>query len=581
MEAENKSGKQAKKEVKFIFVTGGVVSSLGKGIAAASLGRLLKARGYKVAVLKFDPYINVDPGTMSPYQHGEVYVTEDGAETDLDLGHYERFIDINLTKYSSVTTGKIYWSVLQKERAGEYLGATVQVIPHITDEIKDRLHALARESQADIIIVEIGGTVGDIESQPFLEAIRQMSRDVGSKNVCYLHLTLLPYLPKSGELKTKPTQHSVKELREIGIQPDVIMCRTAEPVPDEIKAKIALFCSVNPENVVQNVDSDSIYGIPLTLEKEGLADLVIKRLGLDDERPIDLDEWKGLVKREAALKRSIRIALVGKYVSLHDAYLSVVEALRHAGIANDVSVDVDWVDSSMTDDDRCIDDMSNDEAYEYMKARLAGADGVIVPGGFGTRGIKGMLATARYAREEDVPYFGICLGMQIAAVEYARNVLEIEDARSAEWQNSAGPKIIDYMPDQVGSHGTGGSMRLGVYPCKISEAGIAREAYGEEIIYERHRHRLEFNNEFRDAFVGAMGACKKSRDNDDCRKNCGGLLFSGVSPNQLLVEMIENPSCKWFVGVQFHPEMKSRPTRPHPLFNSFIAQCASAGNARK
>lgn len=538
-------------DVKYIFVTGGVVSSLGKGIAAASLGRLLKARGYKVAVLKFDPYINVDPGTMSPYQHGEVFVTDDGAETDLDLGHYERFIDINLTKHSSVTTGKIYWSVLTKERNGEYLGATVQVIPHITDEIKQRLKILSRETGADIVIVEIGGTVGDIESQPFLEAIRQMSGDAGYDNVCYMHLTLLPYLPKSGEIKTKPTQHSVKQLREIGIQPDIIMCRTAEPIPDEIKDKIALFCSVRPGNVVQNVDSDTIYSIPLTLEREGLANLVMRRLGLEG-READLSEWSALVKRERGLSDTVRIGLVGKYVSLKDAYLSVVEALRHAGISNDVKVDIKWIDSAGDSEN-----MSCEDLYRYMSGELEGMDGVIVPGGFGRRAIEGMIAAARYARENDMPYFGICLGMQVALIEYARNVLGLDGASSTEIDPESAHKVIDYMPDQLNSKNTGGSMRLGVYPCKLAEDGIARRAYGDEIIYERHRHRLEFNNEFRELF--AEGA--------------NPLCFAGLSPDERLVEIIENPSNAWFVGVQFHPELKSRPTRPHPLFKDFIAHC--------
>ncbi len=545
-------------QAKYIFVTGGVVSSLGKGIAAASLGRLLKARGYKVAILKFDPYINVDPGTMSPYQHGEVFVTDDGAETDLDLGHYERFIDINLTKHSSVTTGKIYWSVLTKERNGEYLGATVQVIPHITDEIKERLRILAKETGADIVIVEIGGTVGDIESQPFLEAIRQMSTQVGYENVCYLHLTLLPFLAKSGEIKTKPTQHSVKELREIGIQPDVIMCRTAEPVPDEIKDKIALFCSVRPGNVVQNVDSDSIYSIPLTLEKEGLAELVMKRLGLESREP-DLEEWKRLVEKEQNLCGEVKIGLVGKYVALKDAYLSVAEALRHAGIANDVRINIKWIDSSAGEGCDCTD---RDAVYKYMSEQLADVDGVIVPGGFGKRATEGMIAAARYAREKDIPYFGICLGMQIAIIEYARNVLGMDDATSTELNPDSLHKVIDYMPDQLNSKNTGGSMRLGVYPCKLAADSIARRAYGDEIIYERHRHRLEFNNEFRERFSD----------------NASPIHFAGLSPDERLVEIIENPSNSWFLGVQFHPELKSRPTRPHPLFKDFIKICNIKNN---
>lgn len=551
-------------DVKYIFVTGGVVSSLGKGIAAASLGRLLKARGYKVAVLKFDPYINIDPGTMSPYQHGEVFVTDDGAETDLDLGHYERFIDINLTKHSSITTGKIYWSVLTKERSGEYLGATVQVIPHITDEIKERLKILATETGADIVIVEIGGTVGDIESLPFLEAIRQMSSEAGYDNVCYMHLTLLPYLPKSGEIKTKPTQHSVKQLREIGIQPDIIMCRTAEEVPNEIKDKIALFCSVRPGNVVQNVDSDTIYSIPLTLEKEGLANLVMKRLGLE-ERSVDLSEWTALVDRERGLKDTVKIGLVGKYVSLKDAYLSVAEALKHAGISNDVKVEIKWIDSSGGSDE-----LSREQLYEYIKSELQGMDGVIVPGGFGRRAIEGMIATARYARETGLPYFGICLGMQVAIIEYARNVLGLKDASSTEIQADSPDRVIDYMPDQLNSKNTGGSMRLGVYPCKLGGEGIAREAYGEEIVYERHRHRLEFNNKYREMFA--------TFTSPEVRQS---LQFAGLSPDERLVEIVENPNHPWFVGVQFHPELKSRPTRPHPLFKSFILHCKENKNCKE
>lgn len=534
-------------DVKYIFVTGGVVSSLGKGIAAASLGRLLKARGYKVAVLKFDPYINVDPGTMSPYQHGEVFVTEDGAETDLDLGHYERFIDINLTKHSSVTTGKIYWSVLTKERRGDYLGATIQVIPHITNEIKDRLRLLASETQADIVIVEIGGTVGDIESQPFLEAIRQMKYDAGFENVLYMHLTLLPYLNKSGEIKTKPTQHSVKELREIGIQPDIIMCRTEESIPREIKDKIALFCSVRPNNVVQNVDSDTIYSIPLTLEKEGLASMVCAELGLEDRTP-DLTEWTRIVEKERNLSREVNIGLVGKYVSLKDAYLSVVEALKHAGIEHDVKVNIKWIDSEQGDD-------SEEEAYEAMAKELAGLDGILIPGGFGKRGIEGKIAACRYAREHNIPYFGICLGMQIAVIEFARNVMGWKDANSVEFNADSQYPVIDFLPDQIESRNKGASMRLGVYPCKLVGNSFVKDAYGDEVIYERHRHRLEFNSKFRNEYVQA------------------GLKITGVSPDDRLVEAVENHNCRWFVGVQYHPEFKSRPTRPHPLFLGFVKAC--------
>ncbi|MDO4799030.1 MAG: CTP synthase [Bacillota bacterium] len=525
---------------KYIFVSGGVVSSLGKGITAASLGRLLKARGYTVGVLKFDPYINVDPGTMSPYQHGEVFVTDDGAETDLDLGHYERFIDINLSKHSSVTTGKIYWSVLTKERRGDYLGATIQVIPHITNEIKERLKVLAQETAADIVITEIGGTVGDIESLPFLEAIRQMKYDVGEENVMYIHLTLLPYLPKSGEIKTKPTQHSVKELREIGIQPDLIVCRSSEAIPDEIKEKIALFCSVKPQNVIQNVDAETLYSIPLYLEQEGLASKVCKHFGIEDRKP-DLDEWMQIVEREKAITKSVRIALVGKYVELKDAYLSVVEALKHAGIANDVAVDIEWINSEV---------LSQDQAV--LSRVFEGIQGIIVPGGFGYRGVEGKIAAARYARENKIPYFGICLGMQIAVIEYARNVLQLPSANSREFDEGSPYKVIDFMPNQINLEDKGGTMRLGTFPCKLEENSKAFEAYGSAVIYERHRHRLEFNNKFRPEFLES------------------GLKLSGLSPDDRLVEIVEIPDHPWFVGVQFHPELKSRPTRPHPLFTKFV-----------
>lgn len=537
---------------KYIFVTGGVVSSLGKGITAASLGRLLKSRGYSIAVLKFDPYINVDPGTMSPYQHGEVFVTDDGAETDLDLGHYERFIDINLTKNSSITTGKIYWSVLTKERRGDYLGATIQVIPHITNEIKDRLKILADESAADIVITEIGGTVGDIESQPFLEAIRQVKYDYGEENVMYIHLTLLPYLSKSGEIKTKPTQHSVRELREIGIQPDIIVCRTTESVPNEIKEKIALFCSVRPEEVITNVDSDSLYSIPLTLEKEGLPEKVCSHFGLENRAP-DLSQWETLVKREKERTDIVKIGLVGKYVELRDAYLSVAEAIKHAAIHHGVIAEIKWIDSEFIGHDTTADNLQPQEIYNRMADQLQGLDAVIVPGGFGSRGISGMYMAAKYARKNDLPYFGICLGMQTAAVEFARNVLGIEDANSHEFSPESKNKIIDLMESQEDIENKGGSMRLGQYPCKIKEGSLARRAYGEDNIFERHRHRLEFSTKYMEDFKKA------------------GIDFTGLSPDGSLVEIIENKNCKWFVGVQFHPELKSRPTRPHPLFKGFIA----------
>lgn len=523
---------------KYIFVTGGVVSSLGKGITAASLGQLLKARGHKVTIQKFDPYINVDPGTMSPYQHGEVFVTDDGAETDLDLGHYERFVDINLSKTSSVTTGKIYWSVLTKERRGDYLGATIQVIPHITNEIKDRLTRSAKETSAEFVITEIGGTVGDIESLPFLEAIRQMKYDVGAENVMYIHLTLLPYLAKSGEIKTKPTQHSVKELREIGIQPDLIVCRTEKEISDEMKDKIGLFCSVSAKNVIQNLDAETLYSVPLSLEAEGMADKVCEFFKLPIVKP-DLTEWKRIVDIEKGLKQSVKIALVGKYVELRDAYLSVAEALKHAGIANGVIVEIDWIHSEK---------LEQGNANEV----LAGCDGILVPGGFGFRGVEGKILATRYAREKSIPFFGICLGMQMAVVEYARHILGYSDAHSSELDGLSQNPVIDLMPEQHDVEDKGGTMRLGLYPCKLRSGTLAHKAYGEELIYERHRHRYEFNNAYRDQFVN------------------NGFIFSGLSPDERLVEIIEVPNHPWFLAVQFHPEFKSRPTNPHPLFRDFI-----------
>lgn len=527
---------------KFIFVTGGVVSSLGKGITAASLGQLLKARGLKVSIQKFDPYINKDPGTMSPYQHGEVYVTEDGAETDLDLGHYERFIDINLNQNSSVTTGKIYWSVITKERRGDYLGATVQVIPHITNEIKERALRVARDANPDVVITEIGGTVGDIESLPFLEAIRQMQFDLGKENVLYIHLTLLPYLGKSGELKTKPTQHSVKELREIGIQPDIIVARTEKPISNDTKAKIGLFCNIKAEDVIANMDADSIYEVPLMLEAEGLAEKVCSKLSLKCGKP-DLRQWTDLVETEKSLTQNVRIALVGKYVELRDAYLSVAEALKHAGLANRVNVEIDWISS---------EDVTSDNAAEI----LGEADGILVPGGFGDRGIEGKIEAIRYARENKIPFFGICLGMQMAVVEFCRNVLGLTDAHSSELNPESTNHVIDLMLDQVDVEDMGGTMRLGVYPCKIAAGSKAYEAYGEELIYERHRHRYEFNNHYRESVQKA------------------GLLISGLSPDERLVEIVEIPNHPWFIAGQFHPEFKSRPTNAHPLFRSFVKAAA-------
>ncbi len=523
---------------KYVFVTGGVVSSLGKGITAASLGRLLKSRGLNVTIQKFDPYINIDPGTMSPYQHGEVFVTEDGAETDLDLGHYERFVDINLGKHSSVTTGKIYWSVLNKERRGDYLGATVQVIPHITNAIKDRAYKVGKESNVDVVITEIGGTVGDIESLPFLEAIRQVKYDAGEDNVMYIHVTLVPYLAKSGELKTKPTQHSVKELRSIGIQPDLLVCRSERPISEDMKKKIGLFCNVKPDHVIQNLDAETLYSIPLMLKDEGLDQLVVDKLKLD-AKDHDLTNWIEIVEKEKHLQKTVKIALVGKYVELQDAYISVAESLKHAGIHNDAKIDIDWINA---------EDVTNENADEILKS----ADGILVPGGFGDRGVEGKIAAAKYARENKVPFFGICLGMQLSVVDFARNVVGLDGAHSSELNPETKYPVIALMEDQEDIEDMGGTMRLGVYPCKIYKDTKAYEAYGEELIYERHRHRFEFNNEYRDVLTKA------------------GLIISGISPDERLVEIVEHKDHPWFVAGQFHPEFKSRPTRPHPLFREFI-----------
>jgi len=531
--------KQEEKMPKYIFVTGGVVSSLGKGITAASLGRLLKARGLKVTLQKFDPYLNVDPGTMSPYQHGEVYVTDDGAETDLDLGHYERIVDIDLTKYSSITSGKVYWSVLNKERRGDYLGGTVQVIPHITNEIKGLLKRVATVKDVDVVITEIGGTVGDIESQPFLEAIRQIRYEVGRENVMYIHVTLLPYLSKAGELKTKPTQHSVKELLSIGIQPDVLVCRTEKEISDDLKAKIALFCNVDKQHVIQNTDADSLYDIPLLLENEGLDKIVCSHFGMNCKEP-DLTEWKDMVQRSKNPAHYVKISLVGKYVELKDAYLSVAEALKHAGIDNSAEVEIDWVHS----------DEVNESNYEEI---LRGSNGILVPGGFGDRGIEGKVLAARYARENGVPFLGICLGMQMAVVDFARGVLKYGDAHSTEFNPETEHPLIDIMNDQKDVENKGGTMRLGSYPCRLVDGTKAKEAYeGADMINERHRHRFEFNNEFR----------------EECEKN--GLIISGTSPDNRLVEIVELKDHPWFVAAQFHPEFKSRPTRSHPLFKNLI-----------
>lgn len=527
---------------KYIFVTGGVVSSLGKGITAASLGRLLKNRGYKVTIQKFDPYINIDPGTMSPYQHGEVFVTDDGAETDLDLGHYERFVDENLSKASNVTTGKVYQSVINKERKGEYLGSTIQVIPHITNEIKERVMRVGKADNADIVITEIGGTVGDIESLPFLEAIRQVRKDLPNKNdVIYIHVTLVPYISAAEELKTKPTQHSVKELRSIGIQPDIIVCRTMKELSEDMKKKIALFCDVEPDAVINNLTADSIYDVPLLMEQEGLDHIALKKLGLAD-RPVDLSDWKDMVARIHNAKRVTRIALVGKYVKLHDAYLSVVEALSHAGYAYGTKIDIRWVNSEELEENK--PDLS--EVFKDI-------DGIIVPGGFGYRGIEGKIDAIRYARENKIPYLGLCLGMQCAVIEFARNVCAMKKANSSEFIPDTPYPVIDLMSDQEDVTEKGGTMRLGIYPCKLKDGTKARKLYdNKEIIYERHRHRYEVSNELRPILEKA------------------GLVISGTSPDSRLVEIIELKDHPYFEATQAHPEFKSRPNRPHPLFLGFI-----------
>jgi CTP synthase len=522
-----------------VFVTGGVVSSLGKGITAASLGRLLKNRGLKVSIQKFDPYLNVDPGTMSPYQHGEVFVTDDGAETDLDLGHYERFVDENLSKNSNVTTGKIYWSVISKERKGDFLGRTVQVIPHITNEIKDRVYRVAKERDVDVVITEIGGTVGDIESLPFLEAIRQIKYEVGANDVCFIHVTLVPYLGKAGELKTKPTQHSVKELRGIGIQPDIIVCRSERPISTDLKDKIGLFCNLDGKSVIQNLDAENLYEVPLMLHEEGLDDLVCKKLNLGS-KGIDNSQWIEMVNKLKNLSKEVTIGLVGKYVELHDAYISVVEALNHGGIDSDAKVNVKWINAV---------DVNEENVSELLKD----VDGVLVPGGFGDRGIDGKIFAAGYARKNNIPYLGICLGMQCAVIEIAREVAGLKDAHTSEIDKDTKYPVIDLMPEQKDIDEKGGTMRLGLYPCKLKEKTNSYKAYKDEVIYERHRHRYEFNNEFRKQLLDA------------------GLVIAGTSPDDRLVEIIEFKDHPWFVGVQFHPELKSRPNRPHPLFRDFIS----------
>ena len=531
---------------KYIFVTGGVVSGLGKGITAASLGRLLKARGLKVAAQKLDPYINVDPGTMSPYQHGEVYVTEDGAETDLDLGHYERFIDEDLNKYSNLTTGKVYANVIHRERQGGYLGSTVQTIPHITDEIKRFIYRVGEKTDADVVITEIGGTIGDIESQPFIEAIRQVGLEVGRENALYIHVTLVPYLKASGEHKSKPTQHSVKELQGMGINPSIIVLRADEKITDEsIFRKIAHFCNVKEDCVIENTTLPILYEAPLMLEKAGLSGIVCRELHMDAPEP-DLTEWREMVERVRHQSRTVRIGLVGKYVQLHDAYLSVAEALRHAGYALDAKVEIQWIDS---------ENLNEENADEI----LSDVQGIIVPGGFGGRGIEGMILTAKYAREHHVPYFGICLGMQIAVIEFARNAAGLENANSHEFDENAPYRVIDFMPGQNDEIDKGGTLRLGQYPCKLKDNTVIARCYGRTEISERHRHRYEFANAFREPLEAA------------------GLCLSGLSPDGRLVETVEISGETFFVGVQFHPEFKSRPNRPHPLFMGFVRAAMKEG----
>ena len=524
---------------KYIFVTGGVVSGLGKGITAASLGRILKARGLKVAAQKLDPYINVDPGTMSPYQHGEVYVTEDGAETDLDLGHYERFIDEDLNKYSNLTTGKVYWNVLNKERRGEYLGSTVQVIPHITNEIKDFVYRVGKKTDADVVITEIGGTIGDIESHPYLEAVRQISLEVGRENSLFIHVTLVPFLRGSDEHKSKPTQHSVKELQGMGINPNIIVLRCDEPLEEAIFKKISLFCNVKPDCVIENITLPYLYEAPLMLEKSNFSSVVCRELNIDAPEP-DLDEWTELVHRIKNREKEVKIGLVGKYVQLHDAYLSVAEALRHAGYTLNTHIRIDWIDSENL----------TEANYEQELSHL---DGIIVPGGFGGRGIEGMILAAKYARENNVPYFGICLGMQIAVIEYARDVAGIKDAHSGEFDELCKNKVIDFMPGQSDNIDKGGTLRLGAYPCVIKPGTTMERCYGKSEISERHRHRYEFNNDYRDILTQ------------------NGLTLSGLSPDGRLVETVELSDRPFYVGVQYHPEFKSRPNKAHPLFKDFIA----------
>ena len=533
---------------KYIFVTGGVVSGLGKGIVMASLGRLLKARGLKVTAQKFDPYINVDPGTMNPCQHGEVFVTEDGAETDLDLGHYERFIDENLNRYSNLTTGKVYWNVLNKERAGEYLGETVQTIPHITGEIKNYVFEVGRKTGADVVLTEIGGTTGDIESQPFLEAVRQVSREVGRYNCLFIHVTLVPYIACSGEQKTKPTQHSVKELMKAGICPDIIVTRQELPLGDSERAKLALFCDVKPDCIIEDLTVPTIYDAPIMLERSNFSEVVCRELGLMTRRA-DMRDWCDMLERIRRAEKTVKIALVGKYVRMFDAYMSVAEALRHGGFACGAKVDIDWIEAE-------------EVTPESADRLLGGADGIIVPGGFGDRGVEGKIEAARYAREHDVPYLGICLGMQTAVIEFARHVAGIAGAHSGEFSEGT-DNVIDLMPDQKGNIPKGGTMRLGAYECALAEDGMLRQLYGVPAVRERHRHRYEFNNAYRDVLVQA------------------GLKIEGQSPDGRLVEAVSDPSRNFFIGVQYHPEFKSRPDKAHPLFRGFIRAAADYADGRK
>lgn len=537
---------EATMSVKYVFVTGGVVSGLGKGITAASLGRLLKARGYTVTMQKFDPYINIDPGTMNPIQHGEVFVTDDGTETDLDLGHYERFIDESLTKNSNVTTGKIYWSVLQKERRGDYGGGTVQVIPHITNEIKSRFYRNYTSDDTHIAIIEVGGTVGDIESQPFLEAIRQFQHEVGRENAMLIHVTLIPYIRASGELKTKPTQASVKELQGMGIQPDVIVCRSEQPLDQGLKDKIALFCNVPSSHVLQNLDVEYLYEAPLAMERENLAKVACECLQLDCPEP-DLKDWEDMVDALRHPDKEVTVALVGKYTQLHDAYISVVEALKHGGIAGRCTVNIKWVDSELV-------------TAETVDSLLSDVSGILVPGGFGTRGVEGMITACQYAREHAIPYLGLCLGMQVAIIEFARHVCGLHDAHSIELDPQTTHPVIALMPDQDEDGDIGGTLRLGSYPCELDENSKAYGLYGDKTIHERHRHRYEVNNDYRAVLTE------------------NGMLLAGLSPDGHIVEMIEEPAHPWFVATQAHPELKSRPNRPHPLFRGFVE---AAINCRK